>query len=239
MKKESLKKLSIVTIFAIAMGFLEATVVVYLRELYYEGGFDFPLKGFIDPNILAIEWIRELGTIVMLLAVGWLAAKRFSERFAYFIYAFAIWDIFYYVFLKLLLNWPSSLLTWDLLFLIPLPWIGPVIAPLICCIILITLSFGIIHFSDKGYKVRISAKEWILLLIGMILVLYTWLYDYSKLIFQGGFGKEFFSLAENSEFNAAVSSFIPQAYNWPIFWLGILLAAIGVFSLYKRNIGKR
>ena len=96
MKKESLNKISIVTIFAIAMGFLEAVVVVYLRKLYYPNGFNFPLKGFIDPSIISIEWVREFATIVMLITIAMLAGKKLYERFAYFIYVFAIWDIFYY-----------------------------------------------------------------------------------------------------------------------------------------------
>src|SRR3989344_1428755 len=137
MKKESVNKLSIVTLYAVAMGFLEAAVVIYLRELFYPNGFNFPLKGFIDPSILSIEWMREFATIIMLLTVGFLAGEKAYKKFAYFIYAFAVWDIFYYVFLKLTLNWPDSFLTWDLLFLIPWPWISPVLAPLLCTILII------------------------------------------------------------------------------------------------------
>ncbi len=239
MKKESKNKLGIITIFAIAMAFIETTVVVYLRELYYGGGFDFPLKGFIEPNILAIEWVREFGTIIMLLAIGVLAGKKMYEKLAYFILAFSIWDIFYYVFLKVLLNWPSSFLTWDILFLIPLPWISPVLAPLICCVILMALAISIIYFNDKGHNVKISLKEWTLLIFGMLLVLYTWLYDYSKLIFSEGFGKEFFSLVENAELYSVISSYVPQVYNWTVFWVGILSASLGVFFFFRRNSKKK
>jgi hypothetical protein len=100
------------------MGFLEAIVVVYLRQLYFPEGFDFPLNP-IPPKILAIEWLREITTLVMLVSIGIIAGKNFLQRFSYFLYCFAVWDIFYYVALKLLLNWPPSLLTWDLLFLFP------------------------------------------------------------------------------------------------------------------------
>src|SRR3989344_6671811 len=137
MKKESRNKILIVTIYAIAMAFIEATVVVYLRKLFYPNGFNFPLVGFIDPAILNIEWIREFATIIMLLMVGILAGKKLYERFAYFIYAFAVWDIFYYIFLKVILDWPNSFLTWDLFFLIPWPWIGPVLAPMLCAVLII------------------------------------------------------------------------------------------------------
>src|SRR3989344_5174775 len=193
MKKESWSKLGLVTLYSIAMGFLEAVVVIYLRKIYYSNGFNFPLKGFIEPQILSMEWIREFATIVMLLTVRILSGKKLYEKFAYFIYAFAIWDIFYYLFLKIYLNWPSSILTWDLLFLIPWPWVGPVLAPLICTIIMITTAFVIIHFIDKGIKVKLSLLEWALVILGIIIVLFTWLYDYGKLIVSGGFSKEFFT----------------------------------------------
>jgi len=234
MNPESKKKLLFVSIFAIAMGFLEAAVVIYLRKLFYPLFFNFPLKGFIDPSILGIEWLREFATIIMLLTIGLLAGKKVYEKFAYFIYAFAIWDLFYYVFLKLTLNWPPSLLTWDILFLIPWPWIGPVIAPIICSIIIITLSLLIINFYDKGKKVAISWKEWTLFIVGMILVLYTWLIDYGKLIIQGGFARDFFTLADNQEFYKIISNYMPSHYNYVLFTIGAVLAIIGVFVFYNR-----
>ena len=38
-----LNKVLALTLFSIAMGLLEAVVVMYLRELYYPAGFAFPL----------------------------------------------------------------------------------------------------------------------------------------------------------------------------------------------------
>lgn len=235
MKKESKNKILIVTIFAVAMAFLEATVVIYLRKIYYQNGFNFPLKGFIEPTILNIEWIREFATIIMLLTVGYLAGKKAYEKFAYFMYAFAIWDIFYYVFLKIVLNWPQSFLTWDILFLIPWPWIGPVIAPIICSILLIAMALLIINFIDSGKKVNISWKEWILFIIGMLLTLYTWLIDYGKIIISGGFAKDFFALANNPLFYNIISNYIPTSYNYVLFLLGILSVIIGIVLFYIRT----
>ena len=105
-------------VFAVAMGFLEGIVVIYLRELYYPQGFDFPLK-LMSPELVRIEWIREISTLIMLAAVGIIAGRNNLQRLMYFLFAFGVWDIFYYVALKLLIGWPASLLTWDLLFLIP------------------------------------------------------------------------------------------------------------------------
>jgi len=144
------KRFVAVTIFAIAMAFLEAAVVEYLRQLYYPEGFSFPLK-MIPMNIYFVELGREAATIIMLAAIGYLAGKNFLTRFSAFIIAFGVWDIFYYVFLKLILNWPSSLFDWDILFLIPLPWIGPVLAPVIISVLLIFAGY-IVWWCDAHQK---------------------------------------------------------------------------------------
>lgn len=85
------------TLFSIAMGFMETAVVVYLRKIYYPGGFHFPLVP-ISSDIALIEFIREAATLIMLFGIGALTGKTVSQKFAFFIYCFAIWDIFYYVF---------------------------------------------------------------------------------------------------------------------------------------------
>src|SRR5439155_20278960 len=117
-----------VTIYGVAMGVLEAALVIYLRRLYFPGGFHFPLW-VAETEVAIIELWRETATILMLIAVGALAGRNRGERFAYFLYAFGIWDLVYYVFLKLAIDWPSSLLTWDILFLLPVPWFGPILTP--------------------------------------------------------------------------------------------------------------
>ena len=225
MKKENISKIIWTTIFAIAMGFLEATVVIYLRIIYYAHGFSFPLRSFIEPAILNIEWIREIATIIMLLAIGFIAGKKKYERFAYFIYAFAVWDIFYYVFLKLALNWPSSLFDWDLLFLIPWPWVGPVIAPIICSILMIVFALIIIKGYDEGKQVKITILEWTLFIISALLILYTWLIDYGRII----------TLTNNQDFYNIISSYIPQSYNYLLFFIGIIIALFGIIEFYLRN----
>ena len=169
-------KLIWITIFSIAMAFAESAVVVYLRAILYPEGFSFPLIGMADYKII-VEVFREIATIFMLMAVAYLAGRRFWERFAWFMLSFGIWDIFYYVWLKVLLDWPSSLLEWDVLFLIPLPWIGPVIAP--ASIALLMIVFGILIAAsfqkDRDFKPTISS--YILALAGVIIVLYSFMYD--------------------------------------------------------------
>lgn len=164
------------TVFGISMAFIESAVVVYLRAIYYPEGFAFPLKAFTDFKIL-VEVLREAATLFMLLSVACLAGKKFWERFAYFILSFGIWDIFYYIWLKVLLDWPSSLFEWDVLFLIPLPWIAPVIAPVSIAVLMLVFSVLIVHSFSKGHDFRPVPVSGILALAGTAVVLYSFMYD--------------------------------------------------------------
>ena len=121
-KLNSGKILFWVAIFSIAMGYLESAVVIYIREIYYPEGFSFPLK-VLDNHILVTELLREAATLIMLIGIGVVAGKTPIERFGLFIYSFGWWDIFYYIFLKALVGWPESLLTWDILFMVPTTWV--------------------------------------------------------------------------------------------------------------------
>ncbi len=172
-------------IFAIAMGILEAIVVIYLRDNYYPQGFDFPLV-FLSPQMLTIEWIREAATIIMLMAVGILAGKNNLQRFLFFLFTFAVWDIAYYLGLKWLIGWPASLFTWDVLFLIPLPWISPVLAPVICSLTMILFSVLLFIPEERGYVIRIKNIEWVLLVTGSLIILYSFMQDYGHLVFNPG-----------------------------------------------------
>lgn len=120
-------KLLLVLVFGIAMGFLESVVVVYLRKLYYPH--DFRVHLAIPSGIVHVEMFREMMTIIMIAVVATLVGEDKFRRFYYFIYLFGIWDIFYYVGLKMILNWPGSFFAWDILFLVPVEWMSPVLAP--------------------------------------------------------------------------------------------------------------
>jgi hypothetical protein len=114
------------TVYAIAMANVEAVIVVHLRILYYpvDPTVIFPLV-LLSQRDLLIEIVRELATLVMILGVAALAARKLMGIFAAFVYVFGVWDIFYYIWLKLMIGWPIAWLEWDLLFLIPWPWLGP------------------------------------------------------------------------------------------------------------------
>ena len=224
------KNLVIVTIFGIAMGFLETVVVVYLRQLYYPEGFMFPLK-LMSLDVIIIEYIREISTLVMLCCIGAIAGTNFLEKFSYFLYCFGIWDIFYYIWLKVLINWPSSLLTWDILFLIPVVWVGPVLAPVICSITMIFLAGCVLYFKGKGHSVSMTLREWLLMIVGAFIIFCTFIWDYTKLIIKGGFLSNIWTIGTNEDFQQLISQYVPTHYNWYLFIIGeiFILCSIGLF----------
>ncbi len=202
-------------VFAIAMAFLEAAVVVYLRELYYPEGFSFPLK-MIPAKIYAIELGREAATIIMLAAVGWFSGKSFTSRFAGFAMAFGVWDIFYYLFLKITLDWPSGLMDWDLLFLIPLPWLGPVLAPVIVSVSLLAAGLYIWRREASHNPVILSKRQWmIIFLAGLIII--------------GSFMTNTTAMLEQTT---------PHSFRWDIFTIGLLLG-LGAFSKSIKSVKRR
>lgn len=127
------------TLFGVAFGYVEGAVVVYLRELYYPEGFAFPLEP-IPPRILQVEIVREAATLLLLWAFARLAAVGGTRRFAVFAFCFGVWDLVYYATLKAWLDWPATVLEWDVLFLIPIPWLAPVLAPVLVSVALIAAA---------------------------------------------------------------------------------------------------
>ncbi|WP_337866241.1 hypothetical protein [Ignavibacterium sp.] len=206
-------KLLLITLFSIAMAYLESAVVVYLRELYYPEGFYFPLK-LIPENILIIELGRELATIIMLLTIGWVSGKNLSEKIAFFLFSFGVWDIFYYIWLKVFLNWPESLFTDDLLFLIPVPWISPVLAPVLVSIVFILFSILVLRETEAGNKIKLDKINFILILIGVALILISFVWDFEK----------------------RLNSVSPVEFMWIVFVIGLIFMTIGLFQIiYKKN----
>jgi hypothetical protein len=177
------RKLLWLTLFGVTMGYFEAALVVYLRAIYYPEGFTFPLKIPTD-FIIAVEVGREAASVIMLVSVACLAGKKFWERFAYFILSFGIWDILYYVWLKVLLHWPSSVFEWDVLFLIPLPWIGPVIAPVSIAVLMIVFSIMMVRTFQKGTDFRPTPLAYLLGITGTLLVLCSFMYDLNATLHQ-------------------------------------------------------
>jgi len=221
--------------FALAMGLLEAIVVVYLRGLYYPDGFNFPLQSA-PTRMMVIETVREICTIVMLATVALIAGKNKMQKIAWFVYCFGIWDIFYYVGLKVFLNWPPSLLTWDLLFLIPVAWVGPVLSPLICSLTMVVLAACIIILTEKGYNVNISLFEGGLYAGGVLLIFVAFIWDFSRLIIKEDLLGKMFNLLGNHHFNRIMAHYKPENFAWPIFITGEILLFLGMVSMVRRII---
>ncbi|TNF39958.1 MAG: hypothetical protein EP310_09705, partial [Bacteroidetes bacterium] len=181
-------------IFAVSMGFLEAIVVVYIRELYYPEGFRFPLKE-LPPRLIVIEWVREISTLFMLGSVAWLTGNNFLKRLSAFLFLFGIWDIVYYLGLRLFIGWPESLLTWDILFLIPITWVGPVLAPVLCSLLMIAMAL-LFDFRQMNNNLQnLKLKELAFLFSGAAVIYFTFTVDFGMILINGNFLKDFFNLA--------------------------------------------
>lgn len=219
------KKFIIVGIFSVAMGYLESAVVVYMREILYPGGFAFPLAPI--PEKLAVtELFREAATLIMLAGIAFIAGNRLIERFAWFLYSFALWDIFYYIFLKLLLNWPDSLLTWDILFLIPITWTGPVVAPVIISLLMILHAQIILKKSNSRENYQFPRQAQTPLYIGAGIVFISFITDYSRFILKHYSLKELWSLPSHKALYDLSLQYIPAQFPWIIFAAGAVLIII-------------
>ncbi len=174
-------------LFALAFGYIEAAVVIYLREPYYPGGFQFPLVD-ISTRLLWTEVIREAATLLVLLSVAWLSVpgtttRHNLRRFAIFAYCFAIWDLAYYLALKLLVDWPTSLLDWDVLFLIPFPWTGPVLAPVLVSLILVVAAVLVLRLpEDRPPTIR--PADWLVETLAVLVIIVSFLWNHPTLAAQ-------------------------------------------------------
>lgn len=210
-----MRKFFWILVFGIAMALVEAAVVLYLRALYYPEGFAFPLR-MITVRHFIVELGRETATIFMLVSVAALSGKRFWEKFAYFIICFGFWDIFYYLWLKIALGWPSSLLDWDMLFLIPLPWIGPVIAPISIAIMMILAGLLITALYKRGYDFRPPFLTWVLTIIGTLTILYSFMRDTG----------------------AGLHQQMPLPYRYDLLIAGEILYVLALFLAWRNTVHK-
>lgn len=222
--------------FAVAMALLEAAVVVYLRALYYPQGFRFPLVP-IDHDLGAIEVAREAATLLMLLAPGALVSRSALERSAWFCFCFGVWDLFYYIWLKVFLDWPASLLDWDILFLIPVPWVGPVLAPCLISIGLIALALILLHGRARSPLFGPSARHWILMIMGAVVMVLAFMLDHLAFLQRQGALGAAWSLRPGSEATfARATEYIPTRFPWGLFGVGFTAAGLAVADLWRRVV---
>ena len=206
-----LRRALVVAIFAIAMAYLEAAVVVYLqRALSINPLTLFPLR---DPSSLGgfgrIEIGREIATLIMLATVGWLAGRNTMERVAWVAVAFGIWDLGYYAWLWIFIGWPTKLGTFDLLFLLPVPWVAPVWAPMVISFALILFGLVVARRLRREEMLRVKLWHVVATVIGGLVVIFSFTID-ARRILAGG---------------------TPSTFAWPIFLAGLALAVFGVVPL--------
>ena len=211
----------VVVMFAAAMAWVEAACVYDLRVIVnrlepYQPN-PLPIAG----RLGAIELVREAATLVMLAAVGALAGRRLRVRLAYAAGAFGIWDIFYYLWLKIMYGWPTSLLDWDILFLLPLPWWGPVAAPIAIAILMIVWGMLATTPTAASAGRNVGAWPWAAAALGASLALYVFMADALRALPHGA---------------EAVRTVLPLTFNWPLFGVALALMAVPVASMARSFI---
>jgi len=200
------------------MAYVESAAVLYLRTIY--GGIDpvgvrLPIFDPI-PDFVAVEIGREAATMLMLAAIGWLAGHGVAGRIGAFCIAMGVWDIFYYVFLWLFAGWPGSLLAMDILFLIPLPWWGPVLAPTLAAAIMAIAGAAAIARELGDGLPRPSLAAWLPVVVGVALCLVAFMADALGALPRG----------IDAAFAARGGPF-----PWPIYLLGVGLGCFGLVRL--------
>jgi hypothetical protein len=208
--------------FSVSFGYVEAAVVTCsgalyepARERFYPNSPPsdvFPLLterqlkevGPQQLRLLKAELGREAATLVMVGAVAIGVGRNGMQTLAAFLIAFGTWDISFYAFLKLLHDWPASLLTWDLLFLLPVPWAAPVLAPVLVSLSMIGAGLVLLGRDWTGSPVRLGLFHWLgLLAAGVVLV-----------------------TVFTSDFRNIAGGALPHSFNWPLFTLGEAIALV-------------
>ena len=214
-RKSAWARWGMVAAYAVAMAWVESAVVFYLRST----------MGRIEPHqpdplpviggIASVELPREFATLVMLFTVGWLAGRTWRARLGYAAIAFGVWDVFYYVFLKIICGWPHSLLDWDVLFLLPLPWWGPVLAPVLISLLMILWGTFASHPEESRPSTRADRQVWALNFVGMALALYVFMAD---------------TLAAACRSLDSIRTVLPERFNWPLFVAALALMSVPVLK---------
>ncbi len=216
------RPLTALLVFGISFGYVEAAVVTYLRPQFFAARAAssprnqelFPLLTLqqveaAGPKMVKMtetEIIREAMTLAMLGAVAGVAGATFRQWLAFFLLEFGAWDIAFYACLKILIDWPRSMLTWDILFLIPVPWTGPVLAPVIVALTMIATGLVIWGWESDGPSIGLQGIHWVGICSGAVLILAAFMWDYRN-IMAGG---------------------MPNPFHWWLFAIGEMLWLAGV-----------
>jgi hypothetical protein len=207
-------------LFALAFGWIEASVVVYLREIAmreralqttaYLPNFQVPLVS-LPATLVALEMAREACTLVLLGTAAWLAGRRVADRIGAFLLAFGIWDITYYAGLRLVSGWPEGLSTWDILFLIPSPWVAPVWAPVTIATLFVIGGTYLFWTANRTRRYRWTD-------IGVLLA---------------AAGLTFAAFLAGS--NAVIDHRLPERFPLWVFWSGVILGVVWFARVERRE----
>ena len=205
------------------MAWMESATVAYLRTLVnrVEPYQQTPLP--IIDTFGVTEIVREAATLLMLLAVGLLAGTSWKSRLGYFMAAFGVWDMFYYLFLKAIVGWPHSLFDWDILFLIPLPWWGPVLSPVLISLVLIVVGSLLAQDEINNAQIRSGTLSWSLHICGISGALYVFMNHSIEVI-----GKSSNGIEE-----------LPTKFNWPFFVLALFFMLMPAFEAGVRSLKEK
>jgi len=225
MKTEKTNRLTwwTVVVFAIAMAWVESAVVFYIRtmvdRLQPHQPEPLPLIGTLGP----VELARELATLIMHFTIGVLAGQTWRTRLGYMAVSFGVWDVFYYLFLKVMCGWPNSILDWDILFLLPLPWWGPVLSPVLIALLMIV--WGTLASQSKPLRQPVFPewRVWGLNVLGIGLALYVFMADAIHVADQGV---------------EVIRNVLPVQFNWPLFCVALALMAAPVVRLCHRILDR-
>ncbi len=206
-------------LYTAAMAWAESAAVFYLRTLVGRVDPYQPHPTPVRADLIGVELVREAATLVMLAAVAWLAGRTRRSRLGSFLIAFGTWDVLYYVFLRMISGWPRSPLDWDVLFLIPLPWWGPVLAPVTIALVMIASGTLLCRAEQVEPALRPRRWTWGLNLAGVALALYVFMADAISV------------LAEGMEVAESVR---PVWFNWPLFLVAVVAMTAPFIDLAGR-----
>jgi hypothetical protein len=211
------RKIIWLTLYAIAMAQVEASLVIHLRTIYSADPLQiFPLSLFTWRDLL-MELVRETATLVMILMVALLSARGFTRVFAAFVFVFGLWDLFYYLWLKIMMGWPVSWMEWDVLFLLPWVWLGPWLTPALIALLFVVWG-GWVLCSPR--EVRFSRNNAVLFVLGVLLALAAFLQPAAFVLWKG---------------KAALQDFQPEGFWWFLYLPGYLLMVIGLWRTTREK----
>lgn len=217
-----MKKLLPLCILGIAFGMIEASVVIYLRPFFAPADSPFSLvllnpEGMtaLQRTLLTVEAWREIATLLLIAGAAAVAARSLLHWAAYFVFTFAVWDIFYYIWLSVRIGWPQTLMQWDILFLIPKMWLAPVLVPLLISVMGIVMSMVVVRTLDLRRSVHMAFYHWTPVCLALLLWLISFLNKSDK----------------------GMTSF-PESYSWWLFVLGMIFCIAATVLFYREFLFK-